>query len=182
MVAAAIAAPDHGGHRPWRFIHVDDASRGLLGDLFAAGARIQDGGADPGEVERQRQKALAAPTLLVACARLDHDDPKVPVSEQLVSAGAGVGYLLLAAHAMGYGAMILSGRKTRDPTVRAGLGLAADEEIIGFIHIGTECEAAAPKPRPPANEFLRGWDGGGARRDQSPAAEAPVSIPVVGHS
>lgn len=149
IVRAALTAPDHGGLRPWRFIHIGDADRPALADLFAS---VSD--RDPG---RARDKAMHAPCLLAVVARLQPDHTAVPLREQYASVGAAIAHLLLAANALGYGAIMLSGERTRAPQLLSALGLTGNEELMGFASIGTPSETPKPKTRPPLSDHLTGW-------------------------
>lgn len=134
MLAAADAAPDHGRLRPWRLVVVDGSTRGRLADAYAAAAAARGG--DPDEVQRARSKPLRGPCLVAAIARtVAH--PRVPDWEQLVAAGCAVQNLCLAATALGFGSAWRTGTAVADEGVRAVLGLAADEQLIGLVHLGT---------------------------------------------
>jgi nitroreductase len=56
--------------------------------------------------------------------------------------------MLVAAHAMGFGASWLTNWFSFDRTVLTAFGLGADERIAGFIHIGTPTSAPADRERP----------------------------------
>lgn len=62
---------------------------------------------------------------------------KVPQQEQILAAGCAAHGLLLAAHAQGLGAVWRTGELSHSRAVAAGLGLAADEQVIAFIYLGT---------------------------------------------
>lgn len=161
IVAAAGSAPDHGALQPFRVIHVADASRDRLADVFVAAKRQRQPDAAKAVLDREREKALNAPTLLVACARLRADTTAVPVAEQLISVGAAIQNMLLAAHALGFGAILLSGEKTRQPLVRDAFGLGSAELLVGFISIGS-IAAASPLPakrRPAVASYFSTWTG-----------------------
>lgn len=159
MVAAAAAAPDHCGLRPWRFLRIADDARGALADLFADAKRRRAPQAHPSELDRERERALRAPAMLAVVARLEQGHPRVPVHEQYVSAGAAIQNVLLAAAALGYGAMIVSGAKTRDTGLRRALRLDEAETLIGFICIGTPAGPAKVRARPEVSEILSEWNG-----------------------
>ena len=158
MFAAAVRAPDHGRLRPWRFIVIKAEGRARFGDLLAATARRAKPGASPETLERERQKAFRAP-LLIAVAAITSPAAKIPVIEQILSAGAAAQNLLLAASALGYNAVWKTGDAAYDETVKAALGLEAKDAIVGFLYVGTE-EPGAPAPtRPPTREYVRQWEG-----------------------
>ena len=159
MIAAAVTAPDHCGLRPWRFLRIADEARQRLADLFVEAKRRRAPDADPAVLARERDKALRAPVLIAVCARIDPDNPKVPPGEQFASVGAAVQNVLLAAHALGYGAIMLSGERTRDPLIRDGFGLGDAETLVGFISLGSAAAEAPRKPRPDPVEHLQVWNG-----------------------
>ncbi len=159
IIAAAVTAPDHCGLRPWRFLRIADDARQRLADLFVDARRHRAPDAGPAVFERERDKALRVPVLIAVCARIDADNPKVPPGEQFASVGAAIQNALLTAHALGYGAIMLSGEKTRDPLIRDGLGLGDGEVLVGFISLGSVATAAPCKPRPDPDEHLQVWNG-----------------------
>ena len=92
--------------------------------------------------------------VVVACPVPGH---KVPVQEQLLSGGAVCFALLQAAQALGFGAQWLTGWAAYDPHIQRQLGLAVDEQVLGFIHIGTPAEAAPERQRPDPGALLTEW-------------------------
>lgn len=134
MLAAADAAPDHGLLHPWRLVVLDDEQRARVSDAYAAAQRDVDPSSEL--VERAASKPLRGPCVIAALARtVTH--PKVPDWEQLAAAAAAVQNLCLAATALGYGSAWRTGGFIGHAAVRAALGAAEDEQVIGMIHIGT---------------------------------------------
>ena len=159
LVAAALVAPDHEGLRPWRFILIEGGGRLELARTFLQIRKKTNSRVRPEELARSWRRTMRAPTLIGVVARLVRDHPKVPVHEQYVSVGAAVHGLMLACHALGYGAIMLSGNRSRDALVRELLELSGHEEMVGFISIGTPSKRVAPKRRPFPQEYLRIWQG-----------------------
>jgi nitroreductase len=156
IVAAALRAPDHGRLRPWRFLSVRGDGRRTLGDAFAAALQRRDPKASPEAVELERQKPLRGPLLIVAVARID-ESSRIPAVEQLLSAGAAAQNVVLASHALGFGAMWKTGPAAYDAGVKEALGLEASEAIVGLIYIGAvKTPGKTPAPLDPA-EYLRAW-------------------------
>jgi len=155
IVAAGLRAPDHGRLRPWRFISIRGGARHRLGEVFAAALARREPGAGA-ELERERQKPLRAPLVLVVAAHIAHS-PKIPPVEQLLSAGAAAQNIMIACHALGFGAMWKTGAPAYDRGVKEALGLAAADEIAGFLYIGTP--KTTPKPPAPLDpaDFVRAW-------------------------
>lgn len=155
MVQAGLRAPDHGGLLPWRLIEFGPAQRGPLAELFAQEKQRRTAQPSAQDLERAKAHATDAPVLLafVVCIRNSGD---VPAHEQWLSAGAALGNLLNAAHAMGFGAIVLSGERCRDGLLARQLGVQDQdgEQLVGFISVGTIL-----KPPPPRNgvEPQRCW-------------------------
>ena len=145
MVQAALRAPDHGRKLPWRFIEFDDARRAELAQLFEDEKRRRTANASAQDIERAWAHATQTPAMLAFVVR-PQPDAAVPEHEQWLSAGAALGNLLLAAHAMGFGAIVLSGDRCKDEILRNALGVARGETLAGFVSIGT-----AASPVPPAS-------------------------------
>lgn len=172
MLGAALTAPDHGGLRPWRMIQIADESRERLADVFVAAKRRRIPDAPDVLLQRERDKALNAPVLLVVCARPRRDQPEIPPYEQLIAVGAAVQNFLLAAHGLGYGASLLSGEKARDPLVRGSLGLRADEILIGFLSIGTIAEQTPTRRCEHAATFITVWSAPVSPLTDTPPADS----------
>lgn len=155
LLTAAAAAPDHGLHRPWRFVVLRGAARQALGEAFADALRARRPDCDEAALAADRGKPLRAP-VLVAVISAPVPSPKAPEWEQLASAAAAAQNLLLAAHADGWGAMWRTGWFVDAPRVRDELGLAGSERCVGLVYLGTP--AAPPPPRPAADvEALTSW-------------------------
>ena len=86
---------------------------------------------------------------------------KIPWEERRLSTAAAVQNLMLAATSLGYGSMWRTGDVVDDPKVKAALGVNADEDIIGFIYIGTAADGVGPPPHTPDTaDLLREWSPG----------------------
>jgi nitroreductase len=78
---------------------------------------------------------------------------KIPEWEQVLSAGAAAMSLVLAAHALGFGANWMTEWYAYDRTALDALGLAPNERIAAFVHIGRPTGPPADRPRPPLGEI-----------------------------
>ena len=157
LFRAALRAPDHGQLRPWRFLTVEGEARVALGELFARAQQARDPQASAAQLDKARGMPLRAPLLVVAIASLKAH-PKVPESEQLLAAGCAVHGLLLAAHAQGIGAIWRTGELAYDACVAAGLGLTADERIVGFLYLGTPQGELRTPPALAPEDFVGAWN------------------------
>lgn len=156
LFRAALRAPDHGQLRPWRFLTVEGEARQRLGALFAEALQAQQTEPRPEALDKARAMPLRAPLLVVVVARLQ-DHPKVPRDEQLLAAGCAAHGLIQAAFAQGLGAIWRTGDFSYDRHVAAGLGLADDERIIGFIYLGQVEGAFRTPPALAPEDFVSAW-------------------------
>jgi nitroreductase len=156
MVDAALRAPDHGGLVPWRLIEFPQDRRSALAKLFEDEKRRRDPIASDEDLGRAREHATHAPVVLAFVTRPERN-VLVPMHEQWLSAGAALGQLLLAAHTLGYGAIMLSGERCQDEPLRAALGLESHETLAGFISIGAIAKAPPPAKRPGRERVLSQW-------------------------
>jgi nitroreductase len=135
VLQAAVRAPDHGRLRPWRFMLIEGNQRRKFGELLAASALRRIPGLGEGDLQRERDKAMRAPLIIVVACRIV-PGTKVPAIEQLLAAGAAAQNMLLALHTLGYAAAWKTGEAAYDTEVKKTLGLAADDHIIGFVYTG----------------------------------------------
>lgn len=157
LIQAALRAPDHAWLRPSRYISVQGESRIALGEVFYQ-ATPNRGQLSPEKQHKIRNMALRAPLVLIAVTKIV-EHPKVPREELLLSTGAGIQNILSAAWAMGLGAIWRTGDLAYNAEVKQGLGLANDEEIVGFIYIGqVNCKLKQP-PELKSTDFLTSWEG-----------------------
>ena len=131
---AGLRAPDHAGLTPWEFIVVAGEQRALLGDIFAAVTAAK--GEDAETVENMRQLPFRAPMVITVVAKVkDHD--KVPRLEQELSAGCALMAMQMAAQALGFNGIWRTGWFAFDRGVHTALGLSEQDQIVGFLYLGT---------------------------------------------
>lgn len=149
LFRAATNVPDHGRLRPWRFVTAEGDGLLRLGELLAQAERERGG--DLAAIERARLLPLRAPLVVMVIAQLRPHD-KVPEWEQLAAAACAAHALQMAAFAQGFGAIWRTGHFAAAPAVRQGVGLASQEQLVGFLYVGTPQE---PPPTPPQQELSR---------------------------
>ena len=146
LLTAAARSPDHGKLEPWRFLVIDGAAKNRLSALVRDRGTVL--GVDPEKVEKSAKSWANAP-LIVAVVSSPKPSDKVPPIEQLLSAGGVCLSLVNAALAIGWGAAWITGWAAFDRTfVETGLGLSPDEQIAGFIHLGSCDTPVSDRPRP----------------------------------
>lgn len=157
LLTAAIRVPDHGRLVPWRLLLIRGDARAKLGNLLAEMHLRHEPDAPPSVIDKDRSRFNFAPLIVAVVARIEDDHPKVPAQEQLLSAGLVAYNLLLGAQALGFGAQWLTGWSAYDREAAQLLGLADNERIVAFVHIGTAAEPAPERTRPALDDVLSEW-------------------------
>ncbi|WP_333608580.1 NAD(P)H nitroreductase [Arsukibacterium sp.] len=154
IIKAALQVPDHGGLKPWRFVIVtgkDALNR--LGDVFAEAA-IEDAPGISAEMhERARQLPLRAPMVIVCIAKVT-EHAKVPAHEQVQSAACAVMAMQQAAFAQGFGGIWRTGSYAQQDFVKQSFDLNEDDEIVGFLYLGTAVSQAPNRTEPDPEQFF----------------------------
>ena len=153
---AALRAPDHRQLKPWRFLLIKDAARSALGELFVQAKLSEQPEMTASGLKKVRQKPLRAPLIVVVIACLQNH-PGVPEVEQILSAGAAVQNMLLAAHVQGAGAMWRTGSMSYHPLVLSGLGLKDNERLIGYLYIGSAPDKNRAVPKNNTGKYFSLW-------------------------
>lgn len=159
ILQAAMRAPDHKALRPWDYRIIEGDAREELGKLFAKS--VEEWEDKPTDKERRKlyKKALRAPMLIAAIVRGVPNHRKVPISEQIASMSCGMHAMLLAAQALGYGAIWLSGPMAYSRAVARGFNLGEHDVMLGFLYLGTSSEKLPKKRRPDPADFFTRWHG-----------------------
>jgi nitroreductase len=154
---SALRTPDHMMLRPWRYLLVEGEARTKLGELFVDSSQSLTEDVNEFRAEKLKSMPMRAPMLIVAIASLV-DHPKVPHEEQILSCGVGVGYMLLALQALGYGGIWRTGDLAHNRQVCAGLGLNQNEVIVGFLYLGTPLGESKPVPDINTQDYFSKWE------------------------
>ena len=146
ILTVAARVPDHGKLEPWRFIVLHKPALERLSVIVAR--RAAELNTDP----EKRPKSIAQyaqADLAIVVVMSPKSTAKVPLTEQVYSAGAVCMGVLNAATALGFGANWLSGWPSYDRVfLTEGLGLEPQESMAGIIHLGTVTEVVPDRPRP----------------------------------
>ncbi|MBK6727830.1 MAG: nitroreductase [Xanthomonadales bacterium] len=156
LVEIAMRVPDHGKLEPFRIIGVPRAAGSVLGARLAAITLARQPDADAAVLDKDRARFDRAPLCLVVVAR-QQVGHQIPTLEQLLSAGCVAYNLLLGAQALGFGAQWITGWPAYDPEAAALFGLAADEQVIAFVHVGTPQGDGPNRARPDFTAKYREW-------------------------
>ncbi len=151
---AALRAPDHASLQPWQFIVCEGAGLIKLGSLFEQSAIDTDKSAK--EIERAPQLPLRAPMVIIAIAKVEEHE-KVPKIEQVSSTACAVMAMQMAAVAQGFQGIWRTGSYAQCDTVRKGLNLSEEDEIVGFLYLGTSAVDTPERKPHDISAFFQHW-------------------------
>ena len=157
ILRSAVRVPDHGKLVPFRFLRIAGPARALL--AAAAAERLREREPDAGDavIDKLRTRFVLPPLTIAVIAKLGPDD-KIPESERFSTASCVCLLLLQAAQAEGFGAQWLTGWPAYDrPFLENTLGLAADEQLVGTIAMGTPLVEVPDRERPDPSELVTDW-------------------------
>lgn len=155
ILQAGLSAPDHMNLSPWRFIVCKNEGLVKLGKIFEQAAIKK--GAGQATLERAPQLPLRAPMVIVAICDFKQND-KVPRVEQLASTACAVHGMQMAAVAQGFQGIWRTGWYAQNDDVKASLGCKKEDEILGFLYLGsTPLKVMARRPIN-TNDYVENWD------------------------
>ncbi len=158
LLTIATRVPDHGKLTPWRFIVFEGDARLKAGETITSVFRADHPEATPEQLAFEGQRLARAP-LVIAVVSQAGTHVKIPEWEQQLSAGAATMSLVMAAHAMGYAASWITEWYAYDRRVLEKLGVAANERIAGFVHIGRPAKPPEDRERPKLADIVTHFRG-----------------------
>lgn len=151
-IEVAMSAPDHKQLQPYRFVVLQGQALTAFGEALKI-ASIAQGETD----EKTLAKALSMPhrsPMIITCVTRYRAHDKVPKWEQLASASAGVQNLLLALHAQGFATVWRTGNLLDEPAIKAHFGVTDDNQIVGFVYVGTAGTELPKRPPILVEDFI----------------------------
>jgi nitroreductase len=158
LLRIASRVPDHGKLAPWRFILFEGDARATAGESIASVFRADRPDATADQIDFERRRLARAPLVIAVVSRAG-PHVKIPEWEQQLSAGASAMSLVFAAHAMGYAASWITEWYAYDRRVLDALGLAPNERIAGFVHIGRPAKPPEDRERPNLDAIVTRFEG-----------------------
>jgi nitroreductase len=153
LLTIASRVPDHGKLAPWRFVVFEGEGRQRAGEILAEIYALRDPSADAARLELERNRFARAP-LVVGIVSRAAPHVKIPEWEQQLTAGAVCMALTFAATAMGFRTAWLTEWAAYDREVLSRFGLADNEKIAGFIHIGRVENGPDDRARPDIDALI----------------------------
>jgi len=156
MFKAALRAPDHGALTPWRFLTIAGEARQTFSNALYQ-IREKEGVTGRG-LNKMKTIGLRAPMIVVVIASIKESE-KIPEVEQDWSAVAATQNLILAAEALGLGAIWRTGWPAFHTEVNTLLGLSENEKIVSYVYLGQRPEDRRPIAPLAVNDYVSEWKG-----------------------
>jgi nitroreductase len=151
---AALRAPDHACLKPWKFIVCTGKGLDKLGDILQDSAISSD--KEQVSIDRALQLPHRAPMVIIAINQYKQHD-KVPKEEQIAATACAVQSMQMAALVQGFAGIWRTGSYAQCPYVKQSLELNEDDEIVGFLYLGTSNMKALPKPVIDSDAYFTHW-------------------------
>jgi nitroreductase len=153
LLTIAARVPDHGKLAPWRFVVMQGAKKKEIAKALVEIFRKSHPDATEDQLQKEPERFANAP-LVIAVVSKAGQHAKIPEWEQILSAGAAGMNLVVAAHALGYGANWVTGWAAYERPALELFGVGAGERVAGFIHIGTPKAGQEERPRPKLSDIV----------------------------
>ena len=150
---AALRAPDHAWLRPTSFIEVKDEGLDRLSKIFFDFANSKENITE--EVLDKYKNAPYRAPMIVILINTAKEHPKVPAIEQKLSTATAAQNLMLALNALNYASIWRTGKLAFNELVQKDLGLTSDQEILGYLYIGTEVGKKKKVPSLDIDKFVQ---------------------------
>ena len=139
LLQAAAYAPNHHETEPWRFFVLAGDTRSELGQIMMENLQSKmvetESEKAKAALEKERNKPLRAPVLIVVACKYNPEDRSVEI-EEVEAVSAATQNMLLAAQALGLSTIWRTGDAAYSPRVKEWLGLEQTDHIIGIIYVG----------------------------------------------
>ena len=150
---AALRAPDHAWLRPTSFIEVKDGGLDRLSKIFFDFGNSMENITE--EVLDKYKNAPYRAPMIVILINTAKEHPKVPAIEQKLSTATAAQNLMLALNALNYASIWRTGKLAFNELVQKDLGLTSDQEILGYLYIGTEVGKKKKVPSLDIDKFVQ---------------------------
>ena len=148
ILEIAARVPDHRKLTPWRFVVFEGQARSTFGQHIAASFMKANPEAPADRAIFEGARLTRAPLVVAVISGPVKCPRGTPKWEQQLSAGAVCFNMCLAAQAHGFAAQWLTEWYAFDASVNVALGLSEEEQVAGYIYMGTATMPSAPRARP----------------------------------
>jgi nitroreductase len=148
----ALRAPDHAWLRPSSFIEVKNDGLDKLSKIFHDYA-LSLSDISNEVIEKYKNAPYRAPMLIIL-VNTYKEHPKVPSIEQKLSTATAAQNIILALNAMKYSSIWRTGKLAFNKNIQKALGLKNNQEILGYLYIGTEVGKTKKIPSLDIDDFV----------------------------
>lgn len=145
ILSAGMRVPDHGGLLPWHFTVITGEGLNTLSQYFVNAVKIETD--DEAKITKTTKMPFRAP--LIIAVSTQYKEHKVPKQEQLIAAGCCVHAMQMMAYSLGFGAVWRTGDLSYNNSVKYALNINRQDDIVGFLYIGTDKKQLPTKPVKP---------------------------------
>ncbi|MDN4523094.1 nitroreductase family protein [Fictibacillus fluitans] len=139
ILEAGMYAPNHHRTYPWRFFVLTGEGRNRFGEHLTSVSRLSMKeplcDEDIQKLEKTKKKPLRAPVIIAVGVDPDKG-PKIIREEEVAASSAAIQNMLLAAHALGLGAVWRTGAICYHEKMKEFFRLSDSGEMAGFIYLG----------------------------------------------
>ena len=154
ILNAGLRAPDHANLSPYKFIVCTNDGLQMLSDIYRSAAVNND--KTPEEIKKATNAPFRAPMVIIGiCQYKPH--PKVPRVEQIATTACAIQNMQMAAFAQGYNGIWRTGPFAHDNSIKAALNLSAEDEIVGYLYLGTPEQATHIKRQKSQQHAVEYW-------------------------
>ena len=148
----ALRAPDHAWLRPSSFIEVKDDGLDKLSKIFYDYA-LSLSDISNEVIEKYKNAPYRAPMIIIL-VNTYKEHPKVPSIEQKLSTATAAQNIILALNAMKYSSIWRTGKLAFNENIQKALGLKNNQEILGYLYVGTEVGKTKKIPSLDIDDFV----------------------------
>lgn len=135
ILKAGLRAPDHGRLKPYHFVVIEKSGMSQLREWFISVVDEFEMGDEA--IHKAEKLSKRAPLVIGVVAKLDHAIAKVPVWEQMITAGCAAYAMQLAANAFGFDTHWFTNKWVNGSALRQAFGCQENDQVIGLIMIGS---------------------------------------------
>ena len=151
---AAIRVPDHAALTPWKFIACEGEGLVKLGKLFEKTAIAEN--FSENDIARASKLPERAPMVII-CIMQHKEHQKVPRIEQVASTACAVQSMQMMALAHSFSGIWRTGSYAHSAYFKNLLGLNEQDEVVGFLYLGTPEVEPIHKPAKSAKDYFEIW-------------------------
>ncbi|TQV84968.1 nitroreductase family protein [Aliikangiella coralliicola] len=156
IFSCALTAPDHKRLKPWRFIVCGPQQKAYFKEMITLSLRESNGEVNEITMKKIDRKLNSAPYIIICIAELNKQT-SVPEVEQVLSTGASIQNMIIAAESMGFCCFWRTGDWAYNPILHKKLALSENAIIAGFLGLGEKISnqnGAKNNQRPSVSEHF----------------------------